>query len=71
VLGDGERAGRLLALTGLGADALRAGLGDPAQRPVLLGAVLDFLAAHEPDLIAAADALGLAPQDLIAARGSL
>jgi hypothetical protein len=31
-------------------------------------AVLDFLCAHEPDLIAAAEALGLAPAELAAAR---
>lgn len=67
VLGDGPRAERLLALTGLDADALRAGVGDPA----VLGAVLDFLSAHEPDLCAAADHLGVAPQALIAARDAL
>ncbi len=58
---------RLLGLTGLTPDALRAGLGDPA----ILGAVLDFLAQHEPDLVAAADALGVEPQDLIAAAEGL
>jgi len=67
VLADGPRAERLLALTGLDADALRSGLADPA----LLGAVLEFLAAHEPDLCAAAEHLGVAPQALIAARDSL
>ena len=67
VLGDEHRASRLLALTGLTGDDLRAGLGDPA----VLGAVLDFLGAHEPDLVAAADALGVAPQTLIAAREAL
>ncbi|HEX4847054.1 MAG TPA: DUF3572 family protein [Novosphingobium sp.] len=67
VLGDGNRAARLLALTGLDADALRAGLGDPA----VLGAVLDFLAAHEPDLVAAAAALGIEPGELMAARERL
>jgi hypothetical protein len=30
--------------------------------------VLDFLSAYEPDLLAAAEALGLAPADLAAAR---
>jgi hypothetical protein len=30
-------------------------------------AVLDFLAAHEPDLLAAAAALDLAPAELVAA----
>jgi hypothetical protein len=67
VLGDGDRAARLLALTGLDADALRAGLADPA----VLGAVLDFLAAHEPDLVAAAAALGIEPGELMAARERL
>jgi hypothetical protein len=67
VLSSEDRAGRLLALTGLDADALRGGLGDPA----VLGAVLDFLASHEPDLIAAADHLGVAPEALIAAREAL
>lgn len=67
VLGDGPRAERLLALTGLDADALRAGLGDPA----VLGAVLEFLAQYEPDLVAAAEHLGVEPADLMAARESL
>ncbi len=67
VLGDGPRAERLLSLTGLTADELRAGLSDPA----LLGAVLDFLCAHEPDLVAAAQALNVTPALLAAARESL
>jgi hypothetical protein len=33
--------------------------------------VLDFLCAHEPDLVAAADALGVAPQELAGARARL
>ncbi|MGB7656244.1 MAG: DUF3572 domain-containing protein [Novosphingobium sp.] len=67
VLGDSDRAERLLALTGLDADALRGGLGDPA----VLGAVLEFLASHEPDLVAAADSLGVEPAELMAARERL
>ncbi len=67
LLGDEDRAGRLLALTGLTADSLRAGLGDPA----VLGAVLDFLAGHERDLVAAADYLGIEPATLMAARERL
>lgn len=67
VLGEESRAQRLLALTGLTPDALRAGLGDPG----LLGAVLDFLCAHEPDLLAAAEALGIAPGEIAAAREGL
>ena len=67
VLGDSDRAERLLALTGLDADALRGGLGDPA----VLGAVLEFLASYEPDLVAAAEALGVEPGALMAARERL
>ena len=67
VLADAPRAERFLALTGQTPDGLRAGLGHPA----LLGGVLDFLCAHEPDLVAAADALGVAPADLAAARERL
>ncbi len=67
MLGDAPRAERLLALTGLTVDDLRSGLGDPA----VLGAVLDFLAAHEPDLVAAAEELGVKPAELMAARERL
>ena len=67
VLGDAPRADRLLALTGMSADDLRSGLNDPA----VLGAVLDFLASHEPDLVAAAEALGSSPGELMAARERL
>jgi len=42
---------------------LRARIDDPA----VLGAVFDFLSAHEPDLVAAADALGIVPAELAAA----
>ena len=67
MLGDGPRAERLLALTGLDADALRAGLDDPA----VLGAVLEFLASYEPDLLAAAGHLGVEPAELMAAKERL
>ena len=67
VLGEEARAERLLALTGLTPEVLRAGLRDPAT----LGAVFDFLAAHEPDLVAASAALGVEPGELIAARERL
>ena len=61
------RAQRFLAITGLDADGLRAAIGETATHL----AVLDFLCGHEPDLIAAAEALGLAPGDLAAARDRL
>jgi hypothetical protein len=67
VLEDGRRAERLLALTGLTPDALRAGLGDSS----MLGAVLEFVAGHEPDLLAAAGDLGLSPQSIVDASGRL
>ncbi|WP_054531190.1 DUF3572 family protein [Erythrobacter sp. SG61-1L] len=67
LLSDESRAERLLALTGLTPDILRAGLGERA----VLGAVLEFLAAHEPDLVAAAQALGTEPQKLADAARSL
>ncbi|MCW1383196.1 DUF3572 domain-containing protein [Novosphingobium sp. KCTC 2891] len=67
VLSDSQRAERLLALTGLTPDALRAGLGDPG----VLGAVLDFLANHEADLVAAAEALDISPETIISARENL
>ena len=66
-LAEEGRARRLLALTGLTADALRGGLGEVAT----LAAVLRFLEAHEPDLVACADALAVAPLDLVVARRSL
>jgi len=67
ILADQARAERLLALTGLDADTLRAQAGEPS----LLAAVLDFLCRYEPDLIACADALGVAPGDIIAAQQEL
>lgn len=61
VLTDDDRAQRLLALTGLTPEILRDGLGETA----VLGAVLEFLANHEPDLVLAADALGVKPEALV------
>ena len=64
VLEDESRAQRFLDLTGIAPDELRASAGESAT----LGAVLDFLTAHEPDLVGAADALGVVPTELAAAR---
>jgi Protein of unknown function (DUF3572) len=66
-LQDDARAERLLAVTGLDADTLRASLADPA----LLAGTLGFLEAHEPDLIACAAALGVKPEVLVSARAAL
>ena len=67
VLADDDHAERLLALTGLAPDDLRARLGEAGVQV----AVLDFLAAHERDLIACAHALGVEPPALILARARL
>lgn len=67
LLEDDDRAQRYLSLTGLDPDTLRAGLGDAS---VLLSC-LDFLANYEPDLIRAAEALAVTPEDLIEARSAL
>lgn len=66
-LGDPGRASRLLDLTGLDPAGLRARAGEPA----LLAATLGFLEAHEPDLVACAEALSVKPLDLVAARAEL
>ncbi|MEA3033124.1 MAG: hypothetical protein QOJ94_100 [Sphingomonadales bacterium] len=66
-LADEARAQRLLALTGLSAADLRERLAEPS----VLAAVLGFLAAHEPDLLACADALGVDPGALAEARRRL
>ena len=62
-----ERAERYLELTGLDPDSLRNGLDDVT----VLGSALDFLANHEPDLIRAAEALAVTPEELIATRRNL
>ncbi|MGF1549916.1 MAG: DUF3572 family protein [Sphingomonadaceae bacterium] len=67
ILSDRRRAERLLALTGLDPEALRARLEEPALHLAVLG----FLEGHEPDLVACAEALGLDPASLAAARREL
>ena len=67
VLQDQDRAERLLALTGLDPRELRSGLEDPSMLASLLG----FLANHEPDLLACAEAIGIAPARLAAAARHL
>ena len=66
-LEDSRRAERLLALTGLTTNDLRGRAGEPSCQ----AAVLAFLEAHEPDLIACAEALEVAPEALVAARREL
>ena len=67
VLAEDARAERLLALTGLTPEGLR----EWVQDRDFLAAVLRFLENHEPDLIACAEALGVPPLKLVAARQEL
>ena len=61
---DERRARRFLDLTGIGTDELRARAGDP----VLLAALIRFLEAYEPDLVAVAEEMKVTPTALVAAR---
>ncbi len=67
VLHEPERADRFLALTGLEGDDIRSRINDPA----LLDAVIAFLEAHEPDLVACARALDVSPAALLGTRDRL
>jgi hypothetical protein len=64
---DERRAQRFLDLSGIDTDELRRRAADPA----LLAALLRFLEAHEPDLLDVAEAIGVAPLELVAAREEL
>ncbi len=66
-LSEDGRAGRLVALTGLTAAGMRERLEDRT----FLAALLRFLEAHEPDLLACAGDLGVSPARLVAAREAL
>ncbi|MGE3745365.1 MAG: DUF3572 family protein [Sphingomonadaceae bacterium] len=59
-----DRADRLLALTGLSPASLREGI----EQPAVLAALLLYLEAHEPDLLACAEAIGVEPSSLVRAR---
>jgi len=67
ILDDNQRAQRFLDLTGLTPDALRGAVGEHYMHK----AIFDFLAAHEPDLLAAADALQIAPETLVKAARNI
>ena len=66
-LTDERRARRFLDLSGIDTDDLRSRADDPA----LLAALIRFLEAHEPDLLAVAEAIGAKPESLVAARHEL
>ena len=67
ILTDADRASRMLALTGLTPDVLRDGVSESAT----LAAIITFLESHEPDLIAAAEHIGVKPESLVRARAEL
>ena len=67
ILSDEPRAERLLALTGLAPEELRASLGEQST----LAAILSFLTGHENDLVACADALQVPPASIAAAAHRL
>lgn len=66
-LSDQTRAERILSLTGLDPQTLRENL----TRPATLRALLDFVLDYEPDLLACAQAIGVEPAAIAAARRSL
>lgn len=64
---DAERAQRLLDLTGLSPQELRASAADPS----LLAGILDYLLSHEPLLLEFAESADLQPEDVVGARRNL
>ncbi len=66
-IGEPDRASRLIAVTGLDPDDLRARAGEPA----VLAAVIGYLESYEPDLVACASALNVSPEALVAAHAAL
>ena len=67
VLGDQRLTERFLSLSGIDPPDLR----QRAGQPDLLAALIRFLEAHEPDLLAVAGQIGARPEELVAARHEL
>jgi hypothetical protein len=63
-MSDQRLADRFLSLSGIDAPELRQRAGNPRFQ----AAFLSFLEAHEPDLVAIADAIGVEPSELVEAR---
>ena len=66
-LADQRLSKRFLSLSGVDPPDLRQRASDPD----LLAALLRFLEAHEPDLLAVAGEIGVKPEALVAARRKL
>lgn len=64
IAADDDLLSRFVALTGCGADEIKARLKEPS----FLGGVLDFILADEPTLLAFAEAAELGPDTPMAAR---
>ncbi|RED49836.1 DUF3572 domain-containing protein [Aestuariispira insulae] len=64
---DPDRLGRFLAMTGIGPSEIRGRINDPA----FMGGLLDFLLAHEPDLLEFVEFAGVEPTFPKMARRSL
>ncbi|WP_295496829.1 DUF3572 family protein [Sphingorhabdus sp. EL138] len=62
-----SRAERLLSLTGLTPEGLR----DSVMERSTQAAILSFLEAYEPDLVACAEVIGVSPVVLVNARQEL
>ena len=67
IVSDTAMRARFLDLSGITPQELRTGIESAAVQT----AALDFLAGHEPDLLACAAGLGLRPEDLVTARDQL
>jgi len=64
---DESRAERLLSLTGLTPEGLRTSIAERGTQ----AAILTFLEAYEPDLLACAACIGVSPALLVKAREEL
>jgi hypothetical protein len=64
IAGDSARLGRFLAESGMGPENIRRAAADPAFLP----AVLDFILAHEADLLDFSAQQGIDPRHVSAAR---
>ena len=67
IAADAELLPRFLALTGIEPQAIRAA----AREPGFLAGVLQFIAGHEPNLIAFAEAAGVKPEAVLEAMRRL